>query len=178
MSLSTLRLGSQESLAGGNRSFSYEEPTRDGSCYAVKVRLAMSVRLLIRHNVTVRCCVALIIPLQRNPDSYYFQLTEHLMLGPLGLGTSRGEDCQAEAVTEVRPRSVQNWGEVEQVRQQQREEGGGGSRRRTGRSDRGQGRRGLGGGSARRRTRATTRRRQDLTGPDTTRIWWRCWRET
>ena len=51
MSLSTLRLGSQESLAGGNRSFSYEEPTRDGSCYAVKVRLAVSVRLLIRHEI-------------------------------------------------------------------------------------------------------------------------------
>ena len=38
VSLNTFRLGSQESLAAnGPRSFSYEEPTRDGSHYCVKV---------------------------------------------------------------------------------------------------------------------------------------------
>ena len=38
VSLSTFRLGSQENLAAtGPRSFSYEEPTRDGSHYCVKV---------------------------------------------------------------------------------------------------------------------------------------------
>ena len=45
------------------------------------------------------------------------------MLGPLGLGTPRGENRQAETVTEVRPRCLQTRGQVQQVRQQQREEG-------------------------------------------------------